>query len=121
MGMRKMSDTQRYTVLSYNDAPANRGLLTAYRHSTIRALVANGWAFYPAEWPKSTWKVARSAYVTSQGLRAAGFDMDALHTVALAENEACGCLRNPLGHSRDEHSSLYWEAVTEGMPRVPAW
>lgn len=122
-----MSDTQRYTVLSFNDAQANRGILTAFRHSTIRALVRAGYAFYPKGWPSSLRRVARSAYVTSQGLRAAGYDMDARHAEALdedAQRSQCGCLRNPLGHSRAEHDTLssdYWERATEGMPRVSAF
>lgn len=111
--MAKMTDTQRYVVLSLNEAPANRGILTANRHSTIKALVANKWATYPKSWPSSTRRVARSAYVTFKGLIAAGYDIDAVHAEALAEHdlraqvaEQCGCLRNPLGHSRAEHPLL---------------
>lgn len=83
--MTKMSETQRHTLLSFNDAQANRGIVTALRHSTIKALVRNGWAFYPKGWPSGMRRVARSAYVTSQGLRAAGYDMDAIHAAALTE------------------------------------
>lgn len=85
MTTKRMSRAQRYVALSFNDAPANRGLVTG-EHRTIRVLVEEGWAIYPKEWPRSSWKHSRSAYITSQGLMAAGFNMDALHTEASEAN-----------------------------------
>lgn len=101
--MTKMSKTQRYTLLSPNEAPANRGILTALRHSTIRVLVRNGWAIYPKGWPSSLCRTARTAYVTSRGLRAAGFDFDTLHAQALADR-AVTCNRTDGEHCTHGYS-----------------
>lgn len=90
--MTKMTKTQRTAILDFHNGVNAKGNTMIVRHSnTIAALVREGWARRPGGMTKRQAAVyppsaRRVAYVTRVGLIAAGVDMDAIHTEALAED-----------------------------------
>lgn len=100
-----MSKAQRAAILKAHENTTTSANSTAafwsrgYVHATgasLAVMEVNGW-------------ITADRAVTPAGLVVAGVDMDAIHAEAMnaapntpAEDQ-CGCLRNPLGHSRAEH------------------
>lgn len=85
--MTRMTGPQRRAILNQHRSSSIGAALIANTR-TVAVLVREGWATYSE---RSSAKLRRyykerSAYVTREGLIAAGVDFGALHADALAEN-----------------------------------
>jgi hypothetical protein len=87
--MTKMSKAQRTAILDFHNGVTAKCHTLVGNARTLAALVANGWAFFPAHVTSRVAELGnvRVAYVTTAGLVAAGVDMDAIYAEALEIHE----------------------------------